>query len=287
MVENFNFQTIEEAKKYAAVQLKNCGIKNAAIDINAALKHILKCDEIHLITHKNYVLSDDEIAQFKHFVKMRENDIPLAYILGEKEFMSLKFLVDENTLIPRPDTETLTEEVISLTKCNDAIIDLCTGSGAIGISCAKYTSAQRVLCVDKFEKTLEIAAKNAEINGVADICEFLNCDVLTNLKNIGERFDIAVSNPPYIETAKIETLDKTVKDYEPKSALDGGADGLLFYRKIVENAEFILKKGGILAFEIGFDQQQAVEDIMKEKFENIYTKRDLGNNARAVFGYLR
>ena len=108
MVENFNFQTIEEAKKYAAVQLKNCGIKNAAIDINAALKHILKCDEIHLITHKNYVLSDDEIAQFKHFVKMRENDIPLAYILGEKEFMSLKFLVDENTLIPRPDTETLT-----------------------------------------------------------------------------------------------------------------------------------------------------------------------------------
>ena len=146
------------------------------------------------------------------------------------------------------------------------------------------------MCVDKFEKTLAVAEKNARINGVSDVCEFIRLDVLENLSDLKKaygKFDICVSNPPYIETDEIEKLDKTVKNYEPKSALDGGKDGHLFYRKIVADAEFFLKKGGILAFEIGFDQADAVKSLMTEKFENTVVKRDLGGNDRAVIGILR
>ncbi len=294
MVENnLNFDkniTIGEIKLCAQKILSQCGIERPQTDVTAMLKHILKCDEIYLITHKNDVLPAEKFAQFKDFLKKRKNDVPLAYILGEKEFMSLKFYVDENTLIPRPDTETVVEEVIARTKTGDKLLDLCTGSGAIGISCAKYTSARRVVCVDKFEKTLAAAEKNARINGVSDVCEFIRLDVLENLSDLKKaygKFDICVSNPPYIETEKIENLDKTVKNYEPKSALDGGKDGLLFYRKIVADAEFFLKKGGILAFEIGFDQADAVKSLMTEKFKNTVVKRDLGGNDRAVIGILR
>ena len=294
MVENnLNFDkniTIGEIKLCAQKILSQCGIERPQTDVTAMLKHILKCDEIYLITHKNDVLPAEKFEQFKDFLKKRKNDVPLAYILGEKEFMSLKFYVDENTLIPRPDTETVVEEVIARTKPGDKLLDLCTGSGAIGISCAKYTSARRVVCVDKFEKTLAAAEKNARINGVSDVCEFIRLDVLENLADFGKthgKFDICVSNPPYIETDEIEKLDKTVKNYEPKSALDGGKDGILFYRKIIADAEIFLKKGGILAFEIGFDQADAVKSLMAEKFENIVVKRDLGGNDRAVIGILR
>lgn len=294
MVENnLNFDitgTIGELKLYAQKMLSQSGIKNPQIDVTAMLKHILRCDEIYLITHKNDVLPSEKFVQFKDFLKKRKNDVPLGYILGEKEFMSLKFYVDENTLIPRPDTETVVEEVIALTKTGDKISDLCTGSGAIGISCAKYTSARRVVCVDKFEKTLAVAEKNARINGVSDICEFVRLDILESLADFGRtygKFDICVSNPPYIETEKIENLDKTVKNYEPKSALDGGKDGLLFYRKIIADADYFLKKGGILVFEIGFDQAAAVKSLMEEKFENIAVKRDLNGNDRAIYGVLR
>lgn len=294
MVENnLNFDknsTIGELKFCAQKLLLQCGIERPQTDVAAMLKHILKCDEIYLVTHKNDILPTEKFAQFKDFLEKRKNDVPLGYILGEKEFMSLKFCVDENTLIPRPDTETVVEEVIARTKKGDKILDLCTGSGAIGISCAKYTSAQHVVCIDKFEKTLAVAEKNARINGVSDICEFIRLDVLENLSDLKKaygKFDICVSNPPYIETDEIEKLDKTVKNYEPKSALDGGKDGLLFYKKIVADAEFFLKKGGILAFEIGFDQADAVKSLMTEKFENTVVKRDLGGNDRAVIGILR
>ena len=283
-------KTIGEIKIYAVKFLSQHGTENAQIDVTAALKHILSCDEIYLAIHKNDVLTDAELEKFALFLKKRADDVPLGYILGEKEFMSLKFSVDENTLIPRPDTEILVEEVIARTNENDAVLDLCTGSGAIGISIAKYTSARRVVCVDKFKKTLDIARKNADLNGVSGICEFIKLDVLENLEFLEKtygKFDTVVSNPPYIETEKIENLDKTVKNYEPKAALDGGKDGLLFYREIIKNAEFILKKGGILAFEIGFDQADAVKNLMNEKFENIVLLRDLGGNDRAVCGVLR
>ncbi len=282
-----NFNTISELKLLAVKILSDCGTENAAIDVNAALKHIIGCDEIYILTHKNDRLDDEKFAKFKDFLEKRKEHIPLSYILGEKEFMSLKFLVNPSTLIPRPDTEAVAEYAISAVECGDKVLDLCTGSGAIGISCAKYTKAGRILCVDKFEKTLETARKNADLNGVSDVCKFLKADVLKDIASIGEKFDIVVSNPPYIETKKIETLDKTVKDFEPLSALDGGFDGLIFYRKIVEDIDFVLKKGKKLVFEIGYDQAEAVKKIMDKKFESICIKKDFGGNDRVICGTLR
>lgn len=286
---NGNCDTIQKAKLYAQNELKKSGIENFNIDINAALKYFLKKDDIFIATNKDFALSDDVKEKFINFVNLRKKDMPLAYILGEKEFMSLLFFVNKSTLIPRPDTEILVEEIIERCKDKDdvKILDLCTGSGAIGISLAKYLKNSFVLCVDKFSDTLFVAKKNAEHNKVLERCKFLECDVLNDLNLIGEKFDVVVSNPPYIKSKTVLTLDKTVLDFEPNVALDGGEDGLLFYRKIVEDIDFILKKEGLLAFEIGYDQKEDVKSLLKDSFENIYSKSDLAGNDRAVFATLR
>ena len=286
---NGNCDTIKKAKLYAQNELKKSGIENFNIDINAALKHFLKKDDIFIATNKDFALSDEIKEKFVNFVNLRKKDMPLAYILGEKEFMSLTFSVNEATLIPRPDTEILVEEIIERCKDKDdiKILDLCTGSGAIGVSLAKYLKNSSVVCVDKFRDTLLVAKKNAECNGVFVRCKFLECDVLNDLKNIGEKFDVVVSNPPYIRSDTVLKLDKTVKDFEPRVALDGGKDGLLFYEKIIEDINFILKKDGLLAFEIGYDQKEDVINLLKDNFDNIYSKLDLSGNDRAIFATLR
>jgi len=286
---NGNIDTIIKAKLYAQNELKSAGIENFNIDINAALKHFLKKDDIFIATNRDFALSDEIKEKFMNFVNLRKTDTPLAYIIGEKEFMSLTFFVDKSTLIPRPDTEILVEEVIKRCegKTNIKILDLCTGSGAIGISLANYIKSSYVVCVDKFCDTLSVAKKNAEHNMVADRCKFVECDVLKELNSINEKFDVVVSNPPYIKTKTVSTLDKTVKNFESKSALDGGEDGLTFYRKITEDVDFILKKDGLLAFEIGYDQKTDVINLLKNSFDNIYAKTDLSGNDRAVFATLR
>ena len=286
---NGNCDTIKKAKLYAQNELKKSGIENFNIDINAALKHFLKKDDIFIATNKDFALSDEIKEKFVNFVNLRKKDMPLAYILGEKEFMSLTFSVNESTLIPRPDTEILVEEIIERCKDKDdiKILDLCTGSGAIGVSLAKYLKNSSVVCVDKFRDTLLVAKKNAECNDVFVRCKFLECDVLNDLKNIGEKFDVVVSNPPYIRSDTVLKLDKTVKDFEPRVALDGGKDGLLFYEKIIEAINFILKKDGLLAFEIGYDQKEDVINLLKDNFDNIYSKSDLSGNDRAIFATLR
>lgn len=285
---NGKINTIYEAKLYAQNEFKEAGIENFNIDINAALKHFLNVDDIFIATHKDYEISNEIQQKFVDFVKKRKENMPLAYILGIKEFMSLNFFVDKSTLIPRPDTEILVEEIIQ--RCNNKqnikILDLCTGSGAIGISLAKYIENSFVVCVDKFLDTLSVAKKNAKLNNVCERCKFLQCDVLTDLKTLGKEYDVVVSNPPYIASYVVSTLDKTVKDFEPLMALDGGLDGLVFYRKIIDDIDLILKDKGLLAFEIGYDQKEDVICLMKEKFENIYSKCDLSGNDRVVLANL-
>lgn len=286
---NGNFETIAEAKKYASEQLKNAGIENFNIDINAVLKAFLGVDDIFIAINKDYKLTDEIKQKFINFVSLRKDNMPLAYILNQKEFMSLNFYVDKTTLIPRPDTEILVEEVIK--RCGNSksikILDLCTGSGAIGISLAKYVENSSVVCVDKFSDTLSVAEKNAKLNGVCERVKFLKCDVLNELDKIDGKFDVVVSNPPYISSCEILKLEKNVKDFEPLAALDGGCDGLLFYRKIIDEIELILNKDGLLAFEIGYDQKKDVTSLMKDKFYNICTKCDLSGNDRAVLANLR
>ena len=255
------------------------------------LKSLLKVDDIFLLINSEEYVAEDIQKQFKYNIELLNLGKPIQYIMHNQEFMKMNFYVDENVLIPQPDTEILVEEVINICSglsCaytkdqNIRILDLCTGSGAIGISLAKYIENSKVTMSDLSKKALEIANKNAIKNEVKDRCSFINSDMF---ENINERYDIIVSNPPYIKTEVINTLSKEVQN-EPSLALDGGEDGLRFYRIIANNAWKYLNKNGILALEIGYDQNDDVIKLLMAtgKYRDIYSKKDLSNNDRIIVG---
>lgn len=214
------------------------------------------------------------------------NGEPIQYITNSQEFMNLKFYVDNRVLIPQPDTEILVESVISIVEntqknCQKEIeiLDLCTGSGIIGICLKKNLQNVKVYVSDISEDALDVAKKNSIQNNVE--ISFIKSDLFDE---INEKFDIIVSNPPYIESNAIEGLSNEVKN-EPKIALDGGKDGLDFYRKIIKEAPNFLNKIGVLALEIGYNQKDAVEKILKTyKYKNIQIKKDLSNIDRVIIG---
>lgn len=266
--------------------LKNVGDETYDVDARVLLKYVLSCDDMYLVIHSEDEISSEKRHRFLTLVERRKSGEPIAYIIGEKEFMGYSFRVTRDVLIPRPDTETLVDEVLRCTSGAGElrILDLCTGSGAIGITLAKMLPLSEVTMVDVSMESLEIARENA-INLMVDRrCEFLCIDVLKSLHYIDEEYDIVVSNPPYIRTAELGTLMKDVKDYEPSLALDGGEDGLDFYRAIVNGSNSILKSGGLLFFEIGYEQAEDVSGFMKEKFDDISVIKDLGMNPRVVRG---
>lgn len=229
--------------------------------------------------------SETELKQINEFVEKRLQHIPLAYILGKTNFYGLDFVVTRDVLIPRLDTEVLVEEIIQELKNYSKpveILDIGTGSGAIAITLAKNTNA-KVTAVDISPKALAVAKKNAVLNKV-DV-KFIESDLFENLGR--KKFDIIVSNPPYIESEVIDELMPEVKDFEPILALDGGKDGLQFYRRIVDEADKHLKKNGKLFFEIGYNQWKPVGKIMIEKFKNIFVIKDYQNNDRVVVGEKR
>lgn len=246
------------------------------------LKHLLNVSESYLIINNEEELSKEIEGKFKEKIELLKQGTPLQYITKTQEFMKLDFYVDSNVLIPQPDTEILVEEVLDILnqeKSKKSILDLCTGSGAIGISIAKYTDSI-VTMSDISKNALEIAKKNAITNEVIDKCNFVLSDMF---KNIEKKFNVIVSNPPYIKSQVISSLDKEVQN-EPILALDGGEDGLEFYKIIAENAYKYLDKDGILALEIGYDQKEEVIKLLKEsgKYKYIYCKKDLSGNNRVV-----
>ena len=222
----------------------------------------------------------EEINKYIEYIEKAANDYPVQYILGYQEFMKLNFKVNENVLIPRQDTEILVEEVISLSKNdrNFSIFDLCTGSGAIAISISKSMPNIKVFAGDISKDALEVAKYNS--NNLGAEVNFFETDIF---KNVHQEFNIIVSNPPYIKTSVIKTLDSEVQK-EPKLALDGGADGLKFYREIINNAYKYLKEEGYLCLEIGYDQKQEVLELIEKtnKYEDIYSKKDLAGLDRIV-----
>jgi len=246
------------------------------------LKHLLNVNDSYLLINSEEELNASVQEKFKECIELLKAGMPLQYVTNIQEFMKLDFYVDKNVLIPQPDTEILVEEIINL--LNDKIkkyniLDLCTGSGAIGVSVAKYINSF-VTMSDISDKALEIAKKNAVNNGVANECKF----ILSNMfESIEGKFDVIVSNPPYIRTKIISSLDKEVQN-EPHLALDGGEDGLHFYRIIAENAYKYLNENGILALEIGYDQKDEVIDLLKSvgKYNDIYCKQDLAENDRVI-----
>ena len=269
-------------------KLKNAGIESYQIDSQILLSKAMDKDRIFILTNRDMPVGEKASDEYLRLVDLREKKMPVKYILGECEFMGYMFKVREGVLIPRPDTEVLVENVIALVKERGyrKICDVCTGSGIIGITVAKECEDTEVLCLDISSAALETAMENAKDLGVSERVEVVFSDLLEYALDREIRFDVIVSNPPYIRTSDIESLMVDVKEYEPFEALCGGEDGLEFYRKITEQSMLLLCKDGMLAFEIGYDQRADVMDILAEKgFRNITSAKDLSGNDRVVLGF--
>ena len=279
--------TIKETIRKGMIILKTNNVTEPNIKSRLIMQFVLNKPREYLVVYdKEELTLRQEVNYFKAIKKLC-NGIPIQHITNRQEFMKMTFFVDENVLIPRPDTEILVEEVIKIAKKINArkILDLCTGSGAIAISLAKYIDKSNITAVDISDKALNVAKLNAKNNEVEDRITFVESDLFKNLKK--EKYDIIVSNPPYIKKEVLKKLDKEVQK-EPKLALDGGYDGLDFYRKIIKNADEYLKFNGYLCFEIGYDQKEDVENLLKEqeKYINITCKKDLCDNDRVVIAKL-
>ena len=273
--------TIKQTLAKGMIILKSNNIDSPKLKARLLLQYVLKKTRQYLIVYDNEEVGKKE--QWEYFVNIDKlaKGVPLQHITHTQEFMKMDFYVDENVLIPRPDTEILVEEVINIAKKMDKpkILDLCTGSGAIAISIAKNVPNAEVYAVDISEKALDIASKNAQ--RLEANVKFIKSDLFKNLKNM--KFDIIVSNPPYIKKEDIQYLSEDVKK-EPQIALDGGYDGLDFYRKISKQAIDYLKFGSFLCFEIGYDQKEEVTEIIEklEHYKGTYCKKDLCGNDRII-----
>lgn len=270
---------IKDLLIFSTKYLKDNNIDEANLKCKILLASILKVSKEYLIIHDIEELAENIVDEFKNKIEEIKNGKPIQYITNKQEFMGLNFYVNENVLIPQPDTEILVEEVISKMKQNVSlsVLDLCTGSGAIAISIAKNIDGLTVFASDISDKALEVAKKNAKANNVQ--VNFILSDMF---ENINTKFDCIVSNPPYIEDNIIKTLPKEVQN-EPYIALAGGEDGLKFYRIIAKNAKKFLKENGFVAVEIGYDQKNKVMQIFEnEGYRNIYSKKDFGGNDRIV-----
>lgn len=273
--------TIKQAITKGMIMLKSNNVESPKLKARLLLQYVLDKPRQYIIVYDNKEI--DKQQQWQYFVNIEKltKGIPLQHITHRQEFMKMDFFVDENVLIPRPDTEILVEEVIKIAQKYNSprILDLCTGSGAIAISLKKFVPNADVTAVDISEKALEIAQKNAK--KLETKINFLKSDLFDKLDN--KKFDIIVSNPPYIRKDEIKKLSEEVQK-EPKIALDGGEDGLDFYRIIAEQAINYLKTGSFLCFEIGYNQKNDVIKIIEDEqnYKNTYCKKDLYGNDRII-----
>lgn len=286
---------IKQALEYGIKLLKENKINEPILKVRIILSNILKQNKEYLMIHELEELDEDFIKLFKQDISKLCEHIPIQYVTKKQEFMGIEFYVDENVLIPQPDTEILVEEVVNICRGRSCdcphkkikILDLCTGSGAIGISLAKNIDNCEMTLSDISINALNIATKNCNnIVGVdAYIDPHKNIKIIQSdlFENIEGKFDIIVSNPPYIKSDVIKTLDKEVQN-EPKLALDGGKDGLDIYRRIITQAYKFLNNNGYLCLEIGYDQKEEVIKLIEEtnKYQDIYSKKDLAGNNRII-----
>lgn len=275
--------TIKETLRKGMIQLKTENVTEPNLKARLIMQYILNKPRQYLIIYDNQVLTLRQEVNYFKAIKRLINGEPIQHITHQQEFMKLNFFVNEYVLIPRPDTEILVEEVIKIARKINAkkILDMCTGSGAIAVSLAKYLDNVEITAVDISEKSLDVAKTNAKNNEIENKITFIESNLFENIVN--EKYDIIVSNPPYIRKDVIKTLTKEVQK-EPKIALDGGYDGLDFYRKITHQSEEYLKFNGYLCFEIGYDQKKDVIKIINDekKFTGTYSKKDLCDNDRII-----
>lgn len=273
---------IEEILKKEINNLKQNNIENSTLKVKILLANILNVKKEYLLIHSEEEVKQEDKIKYENNINELIKGKPLQYITNKQEFMGLNFYVDENVLIPQPDTEILVEKAIEIaeTTQKNKILDMCTGSGCIAISLAKNINNAQIIATDISNNALNVANKNAINHNVENKIKFINSDMFNNIE---EKFDIIVSNPPYIETVTINKLEIEVQN-EPHLALDGGIDGLKFYKIITNNAFKYLNENGYLLLEIGYNQQESVTQLLQDtgKYKNIETIKDLGGNYRVV-----
>ncbi|MCR5421325.1 MAG: peptide chain release factor N(5)-glutamine methyltransferase [Lachnospiraceae bacterium] len=274
---------LKELRSEGVRLLEQAAVVNAAYDARILLEYTLRENIDYLLLHGDDGIGKEDEDRYLKYINRRALHEPLQYITGYQEFMGLKFCVDKEVLIPRQDTECLVEEAMIEIQDNMRVLDVCTGSGCIIISLAKYKNGLYAVGSDISDGALETARSNALLNE-ADV-KFVKGDIFSGLHNLESPFDVIISNPPYIRSKEISTLMEEVRDHEPVLALDGGEDGLDFYRRILEETDKYLLPGGIILFETGFDQGIEVASLLKEKgFINIDIIKDLNGLDRVVKG---
>ena len=294
---------LKELINIGAQQLRDAGVADAEIDAKELLCYMQGLDRVGLMLRWQDVLQDNQCEAYFELIARRASRVPLQHITGRQEFMGLPFDVNGDVLIPRQDTETMVEDALelaekgtlrgqaytdSLRKGGD-VLDLCCGSGAIGISLAKLNPKFHVTCSDLSENALTVALRNSAINGCKSV-KFTKSDMFEAFRGklTNKKFDLIISNPPYIPPAVIEGLEPEVRDHEPMMALDGGEDGLDFYRRIAAGAPDHMKKGAVLMLEIGHDQRDAVKELLRVtgRFDRIIGLTDLAGKDRIVVARL-
>jgi protein-(glutamine-N5) methyltransferase, release factor-specific len=281
-------------------QLMDSDIADATRDCKILYCYMMDIPFSKIILEYQEVLQDRLCDKYFELIDRRSKGEPVQYIMGSQEFMGLEFIVNENVLIPRQDTETLVEDALEIINTGTLrgedmdvkrkewdILDLCTGSGAIGVSLARIANKVNVTCSDISEGAIKVAKENAQKHGVAKSVKFEQGDLFKPFSKHfrKQKFDMIISNPPYIKSSVIPTLQKEVCEHEPLSALDGGESGLDFHERIVSGVGGHLRKGGVLLLEIGHDQGEAVSGLLSRNgdFTSIRVLKDLANRDRIVF----
>ncbi|GKU23299.1 peptide chain release factor N(5)-glutamine methyltransferase [Clostridium folliculivorans] len=278
-------ETIGKLLSKGNEKLKAAEIDSYVLDCQLILGKVIDKDKLYLITHREELVEEEKCKEFYALIEKRENKMPIKYILEHAEFYGIELHVESGVLIPRADTEVLVDEVLGIIKDGEAIdlCDLCCGSGAIGIAVAKNQENVKVDFID-IEDTPELVTKrNIRDLSLEERCRFIKSNLLEEVIKENKIYDIIVSNPPYIKEDVIPTLMGDVKDYEPIIALSGGEDGLNFYRRIIDQSVKVLREGGTIAFEIGYDQGEAVKELLVEKgYKNVKIVKDLASLDRVV-----
>lgn len=274
---------IQELKKLGRDRLEEKQVEDSSHKADILLQFFLKMKKTQLVIHSQVDVEEEKVTKYLNAIEEVIGGKPVQYITNEQSFMNLKFYVDENVLIPQPDTEVLVETALTEVDKTIKILDLCTGSGAIAVALEHFLEEKEVeiVATDISEKALEITKKNAISNNANTKIKFIQSDLFAQIPK--QKFDLIVSNPPYIETETIKTLSKEVQ-HEPKIALDGGEDGLAFYRRIAKEAFDYLEYGGKLLLEIGYNQKEKVMALLQKekKYVNIRCIKDFENRDRVI-----
>ncbi len=273
---------IQSALKKSNTFLKKKLIRNPLLDSEILMAEVIGKDRKYIILNPNEILNKKELIKFKNLVNLRANGKPIAYLINKKSFWKYEFFISEQILIPRPDTELIIDKVLKITKNKSQlkVLDIGTGSGCILLSLLKEKPFFYGVGIDKSKKCINISRKNAYKLNVYNRVKFFKTDV-DNF--VDGKYDLIISNPPYIKRFELKYLEKDIFNYEPKLALDGGIDGVSEIRKVIGKSSELIKKNGKLVLEIAFDQKKKVQDILKDNgFYINETFKDFANNDRCV-----